>query len=195
MIQKILTLSIGVFFFVSACKKDESIDTLQPSTSTFKLTSAAVANGLLLDTYKCEKKVNKIESSIPLAWSGAPANAKAFAVTMTHYPNPNDLTNISSYLVLWGIDKAVTEIPYGKGNGGPWFIGPNKDLVNISYSSPCSAGSGTHQYTITIYALSETPASLPKESSLNVTYQVLTKALSTVTVIDKTTLIFNSVTL
>ena len=67
-------------------------------------------------------------------------------------------------------------------------------MKNISYSSPCSAGSGTHQYTITLYALSATPASLPTQSSLSVTYPVLTSAISTVTVVGKATLVFNSVT-
>ena len=177
-----------------SCKKDSSIDTAQTNTSTFKLSSIAVANGVLLDAYKCEKKVNKIENSIPLAWSGSPANAKSFAITMIHYPNPSDLVNFNSYLELWGIDKSVSEIPYAKAGNGPWFMGPNKDLNAISYSSPCSSGSGSHQYTITIYALSETPASLPKENSMTVTNKVLMAALSKVTVIDKATLVFNSVT-
>lgn len=196
---KIIYLSVALLLntllLLVSCKKDSSSDTILPSTSTFKLTSSAVANGVLLDAFKCEKKVNKVENSIPLAWSGAPANAKSFAITMIHYPNPSDLTNLSSYLVLWGIDKSITEIPHAKAGNGTWFMGPNKDLNTISYTSPCSVGSGTHQYTITIYALSETPASLPKESSLTVTHKVLTTALSTVTVIDKTTLVFNSVTL
>ena len=180
----------------AACKKDETAG--QPANSSastgFALTSPAVANGLLLDAYKCEPKVNGIERSLPLAWANAPAGTNAFAMTMVHYPDPANSAVFNSYLELWGIDKTVAGIAYGKAGDGPWFMGPNKDLKNISYSSPCSAGSGTHQYTITLYALSGTPASLPTQSSLSVTNQVLTSAISTVTVVGKATLVFNSVT-
>ena len=68
---------------------------------------------------------------------------------------------------------------------------PNRPVKVIV---PFSAGSGTHQYTITLYALSATPASLPKQSSLSVTNPVLTSAIATVTVVGKATLVFNSVT-
>lgn len=177
----------------SACTKD--ITEPEPSGSDFTLSSIAVVDGLLLDEYKCETKVDGVENSIPLSWSNAPASANSFAITMVHYPNPDDSMNYNSYLVLWGIDKTVTEIPYGKADDGPWFMGPNKDLNRISYTSPCSQGSGSHEYTITIYALSETPASLPTQSSIEVTNEVLMNAISTVTVIEKTSLVFKSVNL
>ena len=191
--KKVSVLPLLLSLLALSCKKDETA--AQPTASpAFTLSSAAVANGLLLDAYKCELKVNGIEKSLTLAWTNAPAAANAFAITMVHYPDPTNLTNYNSYLELWGIDKTVTGIAYGKAGDGPWFMGPNKDLKSISYSSPCSAGPGTHQYTVTIYALSATPASLPTQSSLSVTYPVLTSALATVTVLDKATLVFNSVT-
>jgi phosphatidylethanolamine-binding protein (PEBP) family uncharacterized protein len=168
--------------------------TVTPTASGFKLTSIAVANGVLLDAYKCEKKVNGIENSIPLAWENAPLKTASFAITMIHYPNSADSTKYNSYLLLWGIDKSVNKILYAEANKGPWFMGVNKDGNNISYTSPCSAGAGTHQYILTIYALSETPSTLPTKSTTAVTYEVLTKAISSVTVLEKTKLIFNSVT-
>jgi len=197
----------AISMFILACSKETVVTpaattntgtTTTPSTPTvsatgFKLTSTAIANGVLLDAFKCEKKVNGIENSIPLAWENAPAKATSFAITMIHYPNSSDSTKYSSYLLLWGIDKAVNKILYAEANKGTWFMGVNKDGNNISYTSPCSAGVGTHQYILTIYALSETPASLPTKSSTAVTYDVLTKAMSTVTVLDKAKLIFNSV--
>jgi phosphatidylethanolamine-binding protein (PEBP) family uncharacterized protein len=113
---------------------------------------------------------------------------------MVHYPFPGDSTQINSYLLLWGIDKSVTQIPYAKADKGPWFMGSNKDGNTISYTSPCSPSPGSHQYIITIYALSATPPGLPTQNSLSVNYSLLINALSTVTIIDKTTLVFNSVT-
>ena len=191
---KIGLLALTFLGAVSSCKKDEAATAPAAATPAFTLTSTAVVNGLLLDAYKCEPKVNGIEKSLPLAWANAPAAANAFAITMVHYPDPSNLANFNSYLELWGIAKSVTAIAYGKAGDGPWFMGPNKDLRSISYSSPCSAGPGTHQYTVTIYALSATPASLPTQSSMSVTNQVLTSALSTVTILGKATLVFNSIT-
>lgn len=206
--QALYFFCLGLIF--CACSKESVVVTpvTKPSTGTttitspsattsingFKLTSTAVVNGVLLDTYKCEKKVNGIENSIPLAWEKAPAKTASFAITMIHYPNSADSTKYNSYLLLWGIDKSVDKILYAEANKGPWFMGVNKDGNNISYTSPCSAGAGTHQYILTIYALSEMPATLPTKSTTAVTYEVLKKAISTVTVLDKTSLIFNSVT-
>lgn len=206
--QALYFFCLGLIF--CTCSKESVVVTpvTKPSTGTttitspsattsingFKLTSTAVANGALLEAFKCEKKVNGIENSIPLAWENAPAKTASFAITMIHYPNSADSTKYNSYLLLWGIDKSVDKILYAEANKGPWFMGVNKDGNNISYTSPCSAGAGTHQYILTIYALSETPATLPTKSTTAVTYEVLKKAISTVTVLDKTSLIFNSVT-
>ena len=194
-LAKIGVLPLLGLLLTAACTKDETAAAAPTATAaTFTLTSTAVVNGLLLDAYKCEPKVNGIEKALPLAWANAPAAANAFAITMVHYPNPANTAVFNSYLELWGIDKSVSGMAHGQAGNGPWFMGPNKDLRAISYSSPCSAGAGTHQYTVTIYALSATPASLPTQSSLSVTHQVLTAALSTVTIVGQATLVFNSVT-
>jgi len=181
----ILLISIGM-----GCKKEA---TSTSSSTAFTLSSEAVVGGMLLDAYKCEQKVAGVEKSIPLAWTNAPATAKSFAITMVHYPNPADSVNLNCYLLLWGIDQSVTHIDHGMADKGQWYMGSNKDGTAVSYTSPCSKGAGTHQYTITIYALSETPASLPSSSSLNVNYATMKTALSSVKIIDKATLVFNSI--
>jgi phosphatidylethanolamine-binding protein (PEBP) family uncharacterized protein len=194
-ISSLVYLFIISSILIVSCKKSTNTPTpVPPVTSTFTLTSATVSNGFLLDAYKCEAKVGGIEKNLPLTWTNPPASANAFIINMIHYPNANDSSIISSYLELWGIDKTVTEIPYGKANAGPWFIGPNKDLNVISYTSPCSASSGIHTYIITIYAVSSTPASLPKANSLTVTYPVLKAALATVNIVGKAVLTFKSIT-
>ena len=163
-------------------------------TATFTLSSPAVTDGRLLPEFRCEPRLNGVEASIPLAWSGVPAATGSLAVVMRHYPVPGDTSHVSSYLLLWGIDPAVTGIAHGAADDGDWFLGPNKDGVDISYTSPCSHGSGTHEYTITLYALSETPPCLPRHSSLEVTYSVLTTAISTVDVLGTATLTFTDTT-
>ena len=179
---------LAVLLLFSSCD-EETVE-----TGTFTLTSVAIENDELLDEYKCEDKVNDIENSIPLTWSNIPDGTGALAITMHHYPDPTNTTNDpNSYLLLWDIDPSVTEIPYGEADDGSWFIGANKDGTAISYTSPCSPSAGSHEYTITIYALSETPTSLPTESSLSVDYGTFKTAISTVTTIETATLTFNDV--
>ncbi len=160
----------------------------------FTLSSEAISNGELLDDFKCETKDYGVENSIPLAWENVPDSANSLAIIMHHYPNPNDTSSVNSYLLLWGIDTSVTEIAYGGADDGSWYMGANKDGVTVSYSSPCSPSPGTHEYTITLYALSETPSTLPTDSTTDVTYSVLKSAIETVTTIDTAVLTFNDVT-
>ncbi len=163
-------------------------------TSIFTLSSIAISDGELLDSYKCETKVNDVEESIPLSWSNVPESASSLAVIMHHYPNTDNSSEVNSYLLLWAIDPSTTEIVHGGADDGSWYMGSNKDGTAVSYTSPCSPSSGSHEYTITLYALSETPSSLPLESTTDVSYAVLKAAIDTVTTIDTATLIFNDVT-
>ena len=160
--------------------------------SDFTLTSDAInSEGEILDAFKCEEKVNGIEKSIPIAWSNIPEGTGSIAISIHGFPNANE-TN--SYLTLWNISPSVNEIQYGGANSGEWFMGPNKDGGKISYSSPCSPSGGTSTYYLTIYALSETPPSLPEGDSLTVNYSVLLESLSEVTIIDQVVLEYLSVT-
>jgi phosphatidylethanolamine-binding protein (PEBP) family uncharacterized protein len=180
-------------FSLLSCHKDENNST-STTDKKFTLTSIGVVNGFLAEAYKCEKKVNGVENSLPVAWSNAPITAKSFAMSMIDYPNPKDSVNFNCNLVLWGIPETTSSIGYGQMTKGPWFLGSNKDAIACSYTSPCSKDSGTHQYILKIYALTATPSSLPSLNSVNVTYSVLRKALTTVTIIDSSTLIFYSIT-
>ncbi len=160
----------------------------------FTISSIAIENGELLEAYKCEEKIDGVEKSIPLAWENVPAEANSLAIIMYHYPNPDDLNGVNSYLLLWDIATSVTEIAHGEADDGPWFMGANKDGNVVSYTSPCSPSAGVHEYTIKIYALSETPSSLPTESSIDGTYDVLTTAIESVTVVGTAEITFNDVT-
>ncbi|MDM8530237.1 hypothetical protein QUF63_03635 [Anaerolineales bacterium HSG25] len=174
-----------------------------PDTTTdFTLTSIAVSDGELLEAYKCEDKAEEdetdqakgTEKSIPLAWSNVPDSAGSLAVIMHHYPHADDTSQVNSYLLLWAIDPSVTEIPHGEADDGDWFMGANKDGAGVSYSSPCSPSTGIHEYTITLYALSETPSTLPTESTKNVDYYTLIEAIGTVDTIGTAVSTFNDVT-
>lgn len=181
--------------FIS-CKKNKANSTkvnhddFKTIHADFKLSSSAIAHGVLLDAYKCEEKVNDIENSIPLSWKNVPDGTKSLAIVMYHYPKIDNKTEINSYLLLWDIDPDITEIPYKMARNGDWYMGANKDGTAISYTSPCSRGKGKHEYTIALYALSETPASLPKANALDVDYATFMNAINTVKIIDRITLKF-----
>ncbi|MDM8532788.1 SMP-30/gluconolactonase/LRE family protein [Anaerolineales bacterium HSG25] len=178
----------------TSTSSETATSTPTAATTDFTLTSSAVSNGELLSAYKCEEKVDGVEKSIPLAWSNVPTSTGSLAVIMHHYPNSDDTSNVNSYLLLWGIAPSVTEIAYGGANSGSWFMGANKDGAGVSYSSPCSPSEGSHEYTITLYALSETPSSLPTQSTVAVNYDTLKTAIGTVKTIDTAVLTFNDVT-
>ena len=163
------------------------------TSSNFSFSSIAIdANGEILAGYQCEQKENEngVEKSIPLAWNNVPEGTGALAISIHGFPNPNE-TN--SYLTLWGIAPSVTSISHGGADDGDWYIGPNKDGVSLSYSSPCNPSAGTTDYYITLYALNQTPASLPTESSLEIDYDKLVEAIATVTVIDSIQIAYKSV--
>ncbi|MFB9053644.1 YbhB/YbcL family Raf kinase inhibitor-like protein [Formosa undariae] len=191
--RSILGLGILLLFLATSCaNKDTSIymyDDFITIHPDFKLTSKAVADGKLLDAFKCEEKVDDVENSIPLSWSNVPEGTKSLAVVMYHYPHKDDTSEINSYLLLWGINPSVSEIPYKMANNPNWYMGPNKDGTAISYTSPCSRGPGKHEYTIALFALSETPK-LPESNTLEVDLNTFMNAISSDIVIDRTTLSF-----
>ena len=190
-----LLLPLVLICFIS-CKKNKANatkvnhDDFKTIHANFKLSSNAIENGVLLDAYKCEEKRNDVENSIPLSWKNVPDGTKSLAIVMYHYPKRDDKSEINSYLLLWNIDPKISEIPYKMARNGDWYMGANKDGTAISYTSPCSRGKGKHKYTIALYALSETPVSLPKANALDVDYATFMNAINTVQIIDRTTLTF-----
>ncbi|HUT91424.1 MAG TPA: aryl-sulfate sulfotransferase [Thermoguttaceae bacterium] len=91
-------------------------------------------------------------ATLPLQWSGAPAQTESFAVIMHHVPPGND---VKWYWVLYDIPASVTSLPKNvKGIGTPGGNSVNRD---IGYAPPHSKGPGAKKYTYTVYALSSPP--------------------------------------
>lgn len=191
----VFMITMTILFLGNSCSNNKgaspyAYDDFKTINPDFKLTSKAVVNGKLLENFKCEEKVDGVENSIPLSWLNVPKGTNSLAVVMYHYPKKDDKLEINSYLILWGINPSVSEIPYKMANNPNWYMGPNKDGKAISYSSPCSRGPGEHEYTIALFALAETPKSLPKSNSLDVDLNTFMKAISDNNIIDITTLTF-----
>ncbi len=158
--------------------------------SSFILSSSAVENGELLEEFQCEEEIDGKQKSIPLNWENVPDGTKSLAIIMYHFPHDGDETIANSYLLLWGIDPSVSEIPYGGATSDEWYMGSDKDGDAISYTSPCSAGPGIHEYHIAIFALSEYPETLPKENSLDVDYSTFMDSIDDNNILGKAVLSF-----
>ena len=90
-------------------------------------------------------------ATLPLAWTGAPAGTKSFAIVMDHLDRNNVM---KTYWVVYDIPPTVTSIPAnmtGIGKLGTTW------KPELSYVPPHSAGGGLHTYTLHIYALSAVP--------------------------------------
>jgi phosphatidylethanolamine-binding protein (PEBP) family uncharacterized protein len=118
------------------------------ATGVFTLSSSAVANGGALPvTYTCDGA----SESPPLAWSGAPAGTKSYALSMHHIAP--DATHY--YWTVYNIPATVSAIPANDKSIGTY--GANSVNPTLAYAAPCSQGPGLKNYIITVYALSAAP--------------------------------------
>ena len=136
----------------------------------FKLQSAVVApNGTLANEqvfngFGCSGK----NISPPLAWSGAPAGTKSFALTVY---DPDAPTGSGWWhWVVYDIPSSVTELPQGAGDmGGQLPAGAvqgRTDFGAPGYGGPCPpAGDKPHRYVFTVYALKTEKLDVPAGSS------------------------------
>ncbi len=121
----------------------------QLTNSGFTLTSTDVADGGRLPVeYTCDED----GSTLPLTWSGAPAETQSYAVIMHHVAAPEE---IHWYWVLYNIPADVTSLP--KNVTGIGTLGNNINNGLVEYSPPCSQGPGDKEYIYTVYALSAQP--------------------------------------
>ena len=181
-----LLLLVGV----SACKKDDDGE----DDPVFILTSSALVDGRLHPDFKCEKNLDGVQLSIPLAWENVPEGTQSMAIIMRLNSNADEPVGVTSQLLLWGIAPSVTAIPHGQADDGPWFMGANEDGTAISYTSPCWTSPGTREYEVTLYALASPLSNLPQESSLAVDYETLASAINSTTVTGEAKLTFLDVT-
>ncbi len=144
-IYSLLVLTTSVCF---SCKKNSTTDsTITPTT--FTASSAAFTNnGTFPKLYTCDG----IGISPKLSWENAPAGTTSFAVVMHHIP-PTPPNHV--YMLLYNIPVTTTSIPDAVSGVG--LFGQNTVTPILGYTPPCSQGTGSKLYTITVYALSSPP--------------------------------------
>lgn len=140
-------------------------------SGAFTLTSPVGVSGAAIPAdYTCDG----MGSSVPLAWSGAPAGTKEFAVLMTTLPG--DGTTKWNW-VLYGIPAGILSL--SRDTFGIATAGVGSDGPLAGYQPPCSQGPGAKVYTFTVYALSASP--VLSGPANQVTGPVLMNAISSIT--------------
>ncbi|WP_214316736.1 YbhB/YbcL family Raf kinase inhibitor-like protein [Nonomuraea sediminis] len=144
---------------------DNVIVRLKFAGAPFSLTSTAfAANGTIPVKYTCQQDgVSGNDISPPLAWAGAPAAAKSYAITLI------DTANSNKHWVIWDVPAAKSSLPEGLGLG---YDVPNQSPAkqkamssgnkSLQYFGPCPGGT-SHKYEFTLYALDT--ATLPGVTS------------------------------
>jgi len=115
------------------------------------VTSSAFApNGSIPAPYTCDGP----DRSPPLAWAGAPASTKSFALIVDDpdAPDPKAPKRVWVHWVLYnlpadatGLAEGVTRLPAGTRDG-------KNDWNNTGYGGPCPP-IGRHRYFFKLYAL------------------------------------------
>ena len=114
-------------------------------TPGFVLQSPEVREGILPKDYTGDGS----GATLPLEWSGAPAETKSYTVIM-HHIDPKGGTKW--YWTLYNIPAEIQSLP--KNGEGIGILGNNSVNHQIGYAPPHSKGPGPKVYTITVYALS-----------------------------------------
>jgi Raf kinase inhibitor-like YbhB/YbcL family protein len=113
---------------------------------TLAVTSTAFAAGAALPA---ELTCQGANTSPPLAWSGAPATTKAFAIVVD---DPDAPRGTWVHWVLANIPATTTSLAAGASAGDAG----KTDFGTTGYGGPCPP-SGRHRYRFKVYALDAAP--------------------------------------
>ena len=144
-----------------------SLAVVAEASAKLKLHSSAFEDGKTIPTkYAYTYIPGGKNISIPLSWSGAPAETKSFALAIV------DLHPIANNWVHWfviNMPKNVTSLPESAST--KHMPSGSKELYNsfgeLGFGGPGPPkGSGAHKYEITLYALNVEKLELTDNASL-----------------------------
>ena len=122
-------------------------DSLRKPFGNFILRSSEVTNGGALPV---EFTGDGVAATLPLEWSGAPAETKSYALIM-HHEAPDQT---KWYWILYNIPADIQKLPKNVQRIGT--LGNNSVNHRCEYAPPHSKGPGAKTYIYTVYALSGT---------------------------------------
>ncbi|GAC1413145.1 MAG: YbhB/YbcL family Raf kinase inhibitor-like protein [Gemmatimonadaceae bacterium] len=120
---------------------------------TLKITSPAFQpSGSIPSKYTCEGQ----DISPPLAWSGAPANTKAFALIVDDpdAPDPAKPQRVYVHWVAYNLPANASSVPENASKKGlpKGALQGKNDWGKAEYGGPCPP-IGRHRYFFKLYAL------------------------------------------
>lgn len=125
-------------------------------SSTFVLTSTAVAaGGTIPEEYTCASGSGP-KPSPPLAWTEGPAGTMGYAIVL------HDESNNWTHWAIWDIPSTVLALPRDVSQASHLPMDPagarqvGGDNDSLGYIPPCPP-SGTHDYVFTVYAQKTLP--------------------------------------
>jgi len=121
-----------------------------------ELSSPDVVNGARLKIAQVHARCGGENHSPGLAWSGAPKGTASYAVTI--FDSDANGGRGFWHWIVFDIPSGTSGLPTGAGSGSGLPAGalqPDNDFGTVGYGGACPPpGSGTHHYTLTLYALS-----------------------------------------
>ncbi|HEY6809058.1 MAG TPA: YbhB/YbcL family Raf kinase inhibitor-like protein [Gemmatimonadales bacterium] len=135
--------------------------------ATFSVTSSDVHQGQTIPSANVFNGMGCTGQNVSpaLAWSGAPAGTKSFAVTMY---DPDAPTGSGWWhWVVYNIPASATSLAAGAGDGSRHLlpvgaVQGNTDFGSAGYGGPCPPpGDKPHHYIITVYALNVATIDVP----------------------------------
>jgi hypothetical protein len=147
--MKRIILALLAFNLASCAGQSAPAAEVQEAPMTLSITSTAFAQAQPIPVlYSCDGK----GISPPLAWSGAPAATKSFALIMD---DPDAPMGTYVHWVIYNIPSSAVGLPQATSKDAELtdgsLQGPNSG-GRTGYTGPCPPG-GTHRYFFKLYAL------------------------------------------
>lgn len=134
------------------------------AAQTFELKSPDLADGARIGKAQIYPRCGGDNVAPALAWSGAPAGTKSFILT---FVDTSVLPSGWSHWIVVDIPASVASLPRGGAiPAGAKAIQSN--FGDTDYAGPCPpAGTGTHRYEFTLFAMPTSAPVIVDDSSAN----------------------------
>ncbi|MGD8861181.1 MAG: YbhB/YbcL family Raf kinase inhibitor-like protein [Myxococcales bacterium] len=147
----VATIGVAAWLLLGAAGSAEEPRPKQPEPSALKLQSSAFTHrGAIPRKHTCQGE----DISPALAWSGAPATAKSFALIVDDpdAPDPDAPRMTWVHWVLFDIPALTTRLPENVKSLPPGTRQGLNDWKQTGYHGPCPP-KGRHRYYFHLYAL------------------------------------------
>lgn len=154
--------------------------------SAMTLASTDIQDGQAIQAAYIFPRCGGQNISPELSWSGAPAGTKSLALTMIDL----DVKPAGwSHWIVVGLPPSATELARGAKSLPAGAHGIASNFGDAFYDGPCPpAGSGTHHYHLTIWALpTDTVSIAPKAKGTDVTATLEKLALDHASIVGTVT--------